>query len=90
MSLKSCAKGKRKVRRGAPRSAADDVCAEAYSEIKGVESLGARACELVRIFTKDPICSLAHMRGKYLLGVDVRTCGQSLPSLVRPTRPSWA
>ena len=42
---------------------------EAYDEIEGVEWLGAGAWDPLHIFTKDPIRSLADMRGKRVFGV---------------------
>ncbi|MEM8854149.1 MAG: twin-arginine translocation signal domain-containing protein [Pseudomonadota bacterium] len=46
-----------------------EIWAEAYGEIEGVEWLSAGAWDPLHIFTKDPIRSLADMRGKRVFGV---------------------
>ena len=47
----------------------NEIWAEAYGEIEGVEWLSAGAWDPLHIFTKDPINSLADMRGKRVFGV---------------------
>lgn len=46
-----------------------DIWAEAYGEVEGVEWLSAGAWDPLHIFTKEPIRSLADMRGKRVFGV---------------------
>ena len=47
----------------------NEIWAEAYGEIEGVEWLSAGAWDPLHIFTKEPIRSLADMRGKRVFGV---------------------
>ena len=47
----------------------NEIWQEAYDDIEGVEWLGAGAWDPLHIFTKDPIRSLADMRGKRVFGV---------------------
>ena len=47
----------------------NQIWQEAYDEIEGVEWLGAGAWDPLHIFTKDPIRSLADMKGKRVFGV---------------------
>ncbi len=47
----------------------NQIWKEAYDEIEGVEWLSAGAWDPLHIFTKDPINSLADMRGKRVFGV---------------------
>lgn len=47
----------------------NEIWAEAYGEVKGVEWLGAGAWDPCHIFTKEPIRSLADMKGKRVFGV---------------------
>ncbi len=46
-----------------------EIWAEAYGEVQGVEWISAGAWDPLHIFTKDPIRSLADMRGKRVFGV---------------------
>ena len=50
----------------------NEIWAEAYGEIKGVEWLGAGAWDPCHILTKKPIRSLADMKGKRVFGVPHR------------------
>lgn len=47
----------------------NEIWKEAYDDIKGVEWLGAGAWDPCHIFTKDPIRSLADLKGKRVFGV---------------------
>lgn len=47
----------------------NEIWAEAYGEVENVEWLGAGAWDPCHIFTKDPIRSVADMRGKRVFGV---------------------
>ncbi len=47
----------------------NDIWAEAYGEIEGVEWISAGAWDPCHIFTKEPIRSLADMKGKRVFGV---------------------
>ena len=47
----------------------NEIWAEAYGEVKGVEWLGAGAWDPCHIFTKEPIRSIADMKGKRVFGV---------------------
>lgn len=47
----------------------NEIWQEAYDEIEGVEWLGAGAWDPLHIFTKEPIRSLADMKGKRVFGV---------------------
>jgi TRAP-type mannitol/chloroaromatic compound transport system substrate-binding protein len=47
----------------------NEIWAEAYGEVNGVEWLSAGAWDPLHIFTRDPIRSLADMRGKRVFGV---------------------
>ena len=47
----------------------DQIWAEAYGEVDGVEWLSTGAWDPLHIFTKEPIRSLADMRGKRVFGV---------------------
>ncbi|MDH3668120.1 MAG: TRAP transporter substrate-binding protein DctP [Paracoccaceae bacterium] len=47
----------------------NEIWAEAYGEVEGVEWLSAGAWDPLHIFTKDPIRSLADMNGKRVFGV---------------------
>lgn len=47
----------------------NEIWREAYGEVQGVEWLSAGAWDPLHIFTKDPIRSLADMRGKRVFGV---------------------
>ncbi|WP_028241359.1 TRAP transporter substrate-binding protein [Stutzerimonas azotifigens] len=47
----------------------NEIWAEAYGEVKGVEWLSAGAWDPLHIFTKEPIRSLADMKGKRVFGV---------------------
>jgi TRAP-type mannitol/chloroaromatic compound transport system substrate-binding protein len=47
----------------------NEIWAEAYGEVQGVEWLSAGAWDPCHIFTKDPIRSLADMNGKRVFGV---------------------
>lgn len=47
----------------------NEIWAEAYGEIRGVEWLSAGAWDPLHIFTKEPIRSLEDMRGKRVFGV---------------------
>lgn len=47
----------------------NEIWKEAYDEVEGVEWLGAGAWDPLHIFTKEPIRSLADMRGKRVFGV---------------------
>jgi TRAP-type mannitol/chloroaromatic compound transport system substrate-binding protein len=47
----------------------NEIWAEAYGEVEGVEWLSAGAWDPLHIFTKEPIRSIADMRGKRVFGV---------------------
>lgn len=47
----------------------NEIWKEAYDEIEGVEWISAGAWDPLHIFTKDPIRSLADMKGKRVFGV---------------------
>ena len=47
----------------------NEIWAESYGEIEGVEWISAGAWDPLHIFTKDPIRSLADMKGKRVFGV---------------------
>ena len=47
----------------------NEIWAEAYGEIEGVEWISAGAWDPLHIFTKEPIRSLADMQGKRVFGV---------------------
>ena len=47
----------------------NEIWQEAYDEIEGVEWLGAGAWDPLHIFSKDPIRSLADLKGKRVFGV---------------------
>ena len=47
----------------------NEIWAEAYGEVEGVEWISAGAWDPLHIFTKDPIRSLDDMRGKRVFGV---------------------
>ena len=47
----------------------NEIWAEAYGEVDGVEWISAGAWDPLHIFTKDPIRSLADMKGKRVFGV---------------------
>ncbi len=47
----------------------DEIWAEAYGEVQGVEWISAGAWDPLHIFTKEPIRSLADMNGKRVFGV---------------------
>ena len=47
----------------------NEIWAEAYGEVENVEWLGAGAWDPCHIFTKDPIRSVADMKGKRVFGV---------------------
>lgn len=47
----------------------NEIWEEAYGEVKGVKWLSAGAWDPLHIFTKDPIRSLADMKGKRVFGV---------------------
>lgn len=47
----------------------DKIWKEAYDEVEGVEWLSAGAWDPLQIFTKEPINSLADMKGKRVFGV---------------------
>lgn len=47
----------------------NEIWAEAYGEVEGVEWLSAGAWDPLHIFTKEPINSLADMQGKRVFGV---------------------
>lgn len=65
----------------------NEIWAEAYGEIKGVEWLGAGAWDPLHIFTKDPIRSLADMKGKRVFGVPTAGKFLSRYGLVPVTLP---
>lgn len=47
----------------------DEIWAEAYGEIEGVDWLGSGAWDPLHIFSKEPIRSVADMKGKRVFGV---------------------
>ena len=47
----------------------DEIWAEAYGEVEGVEWISAGAWDPLHIFTTEPIRSLADMKGKRVFGV---------------------
>lgn len=65
----------------------NEIWAEAYGEIEGVEWLGAGAWDPLHIFTKDPINSLADMKGKRVFGVPTAGKFLSRYGLVPVTLP---
>lgn len=65
----------------------DEIWAEAYGEVKGVEWLGAGAWDPCHIFTKKPIRSLADMNGKRVFGVPTAGRFLSRYGLVPVTLP---
>lgn len=65
----------------------NEIWAEAYGEVKGVEWLGAGAWDPLHIFTKDPIRSLADMKGKRVFGVPTAGKFLSRYGLVPVTLP---
>ncbi len=65
----------------------DKIWKEAYDEVKGVEWLGAGAWDPLHIFTKDPIRSIADMKGKRVFGVPTAGKFLSRYGLVPVTLP---
>lgn len=65
----------------------DAIWKEAYDEIEGVEWLGAGAWDPLHIFSKDPIRSLADMKGKRVFGVPTAGRFLSRYGLVPVTLP---
>ena len=66
----------------------DKIWKEAYDEIKGVEWLGAGAWDPLHIFTKEPIRSVADMKGKRVFGVPTAGKFLSRYGLVPVTLPA--
>ena len=67
----------------------NEIWAEAYGEIEGVEWISAGAWDPCHIFTKDPIRSIADMKGKRVFGVPTAGKFLSRYGLVPVTLP-WA
>ena len=65
----------------------DEIWAEAYGEVEGVEWISAGAWDPLHIFTKDPIRSLADMKGKRVFGVPTAGRFLSRYGLVPVTLP---
>ncbi|MEQ8666103.1 MAG: TRAP transporter substrate-binding protein [Rhodospirillales bacterium] len=65
----------------------NEIWAEAYGEVENVEWLSAGAWDPCHIFTKDPIRSLADMRGKRVFGVPTAGRFLSRYGLVPVTLP---
>ncbi len=65
----------------------DQIWKEAYDEVKNVEWLSAGAWDPLHIFTKDPIRSLADMKGKRVFGVPTAGRFLSRYGLVPVTLP---
>lgn len=65
----------------------DEIWAEAYGEVRGVEWLGAGAWDPCHIFTKKPIRSIADMNGKRVFGVPTAGRFLSRYGLVPVTLP---
>ena len=57
----------------------NEIWAEAYGEVKNVEWLGAGAWDPLHIFTKEPIRSLADMKGKRVFGASTLLQQASYP-----------
>jgi TRAP-type mannitol/chloroaromatic compound transport system substrate-binding protein len=65
----------------------NEIWAEAYGEVDNVEWLGAGAWDPCHIFSKDPIRSLADMKGKRVFGVPTAGKFLSRYGLVPVTLP---
>jgi len=65
----------------------NEIWQEAYDEVRGVEWLGAGAWDPLHIFSKDPIRSLADMKGKRVFGVPTAGKFLSRYGLVPVTMP---
>ncbi len=65
----------------------NEIWAEAYGEIEGVEWISAGAWDPCHIFTKEPIRSVADMRGKRVFGVPTAGRFLSRYGLVPVTLP---
>ena len=65
----------------------DKIWKEAYDEVRGVEWLGAGAWDPLHIFTKEPIRTLADMKGKRVFGVPTAGKFLSRYGLVPVTLP---
>ena len=65
----------------------NEIWAEAYGEIEGVEWISAGAWDPCHIFTKDPIRSVADMKGKRVFGVPTAGRFLSRYGLVPVTLP---
>ncbi len=65
----------------------DQIWAEAYGEIEGVEWISAGAWDPCHIFTKEPIRSVADMKGKRVFGVPTAGKFLSRYGLVPVTLP---
>lgn len=65
----------------------NEIWAEAYGEIEGVEWLSAGAWDPLHIFTKEPINKLADMKGKRVFGVPTAGKFLSRYGLVPVTLP---
>jgi TRAP-type mannitol/chloroaromatic compound transport system substrate-binding protein len=65
----------------------DKIWKEAYDEVRNVEWLGAGAWDPLHIFTKEPIRSLADMKGKRVFGVPTAGKFLSRYGLVPVTLP---
>jgi TRAP-type mannitol/chloroaromatic compound transport system substrate-binding protein len=65
----------------------DEIWAEAYGEVKNVEWISAGAWDPLHIFTKDPIRSVADMKGKRVFGVPTAGKFLSRYGLVPVTLP---
>ena len=65
----------------------DEIWAEAYGEVEGVEWISAGAWDPLHIFTTEPIRSLADMKGKRVFGVPTAGRFLSRYGLVPVTLP---
>ncbi len=65
----------------------DEIWAEAYGEVKNVKWISAGAWDPLHIFTKDPIRSVADMKGKRVFGVPTAGKFLSRYGLVPVTLP---
>ena len=65
----------------------DEIWAEAYGEVEGVEWISAGAWDPLHIFTREPIRSLADMKGKRVFGVPTAGRFLSRYGLVPVTLP---